>query len=101
MKKLEKKLFVLIAILYSFEYDVDDNGSYGPVIINGIWNPDLAWELRRRVQGKIFNIMLKNGLPLEGWNQFDMFVGQFHKNGGNAQKAYAAALTQKTYIWEF
>lgn len=91
-KKVEEKIMKEINVLGSIEYDMNDEcTSWEPSYVCGIYNPDLAWNLRRRAQGKIFHFMRNAGLPLDGWTQFDRFVSVF--TGGNLSKAYKIAIS--------
>lgn len=92
-KKVEEKILKEVNVLGSIEYDMNDEcTSWEPSYVCGIYNPDLAWNLRRRAQGKIFHFMRNAGLPLDGWTQFDRFVSVF--TGGNLSKAYKIAIAK-------
>lgn len=97
-KTVEMKLNKELKVLDTIEFGYDEEEYFEPCYVNGIYNPDLAWKLRSRAQGRIFNIMKKAGLPLKGWHQFDAFCSAF--TGKNLSNAYRKAVeAEKQYLY--
>ena len=95
MKNL-KNLRTALKLLGDIELDIVSCNDYtvAPATVFGHWNPELAGQMYPWIQGWIFRCMAENGMPLNGWNEFDQFVTLMELTG-SVESAYIPIAAQE------
>ena len=79
----------ILTLINGFDYNPEQE-SYGPCWIGGIWDPEKADQTMRLAQSLVFDLMRQLNMPLNGWNDFDIFVSAYARYK-DIRRAYAVA----------